>query len=102
MSVRFYKMTWLVLLAIVALTYLTGNLTPFEGVVFGFIVFGMIFMGMMVVLPTSISHPAMASSGPGFFKRAGALFGRLSGRVHESSKSWMSSNSVEVRHPKYP
>ena len=101
MSVRFYKITWMVFLVIVAFTYLTGNLTPVAGVVFGFAIFGLIFMGMMSVLPAGITHPAPGPTGPGFFKRAGVLFNRLRGRVRESSHSWMSSNSVEVRHPKY-
>jgi hypothetical protein len=91
----------MIFLGIVAITYLSGNLTPVAGVVFGFIVFGMIFMGMMSVLPTGITHPAPAPTGTGFFNRAGSLLGRMKGRVHESSTSWMSSNSVEVRHPKY-
>ena len=101
MSVRFYKMTWLVFLAIVALTYLTGNLTAVAGVVYGHIVFGLIFMGMMIVLPTSISHPVQPAKGPGMLKRIGSLFGGLKGQVHKTSHTWMSSNSVEVRHPKY-
>ena len=99
MYVRFYKLTWLLFLAIVALTYLTGNLTPIAGLVFGHILFGMIFMGMIAVLPTSISHPAPA--GPGIFILIGRAFRSLIGKMGQSSHSWMSSNSVEVRHPRY-
>ena len=99
MSVRSYKLTWLLFLAIVALTFLTGNLTPIAGLVFGHILFGMIFMGMIAVLPASISHPAPA--GPGIFTVIGRALRSLSGKLGESSHSWMSSNSVEVRHPKY-
>jgi hypothetical protein len=101
MSVRFYKMTWLVFLAVVALTYLTGNLTPIVGVVFGFIVFGMVFMGMMSVLPAGITHPEPPATGPGFLRRVTGLLGRPIGAAQRSSRSWMPSGHVEVRQPKY-
>ena len=101
MSVKAYKLTWLIFLVIAALTFLSGNMTPLVGVIFGHVVFGMIFMGMMVVLPTSISHPAPASQGPGALKRARSVLSKLRGRVSQTSGSWMSPNTVEVRHPKY-
>jgi hypothetical protein len=101
MSVRLYKLIWLIFLGIAALTFISGNLTAIVGVVFGHIVFGLIFMGMMVVLPTSITHPSPAVSGPGSFARARTAFRRLSGRVNESGSTWIPSNNVEVRHPKY-
>ena len=101
MSVRFYRITWLVFSGVVALTFLTGNMTDVVGVVFGFFLFGLIFMGMIAVLPAGITHPAPAYSGPGFFKRAGATFGRVKGWVRRPGHSWVTSSSVEARHPKY-
>jgi hypothetical protein len=99
MSVKFYKIVWLLFLAIVALTYVTGNLTAVAGVWFGFAVFGLVFMGMMSVLPTSIVHPA--ADGDGLLRSAAAFFRRAKGRFRESHDSWVSSSSVEVRHPKF-
>ncbi|MEZ5429063.1 MAG: hypothetical protein R2747_22645 [Pyrinomonadaceae bacterium] len=57
MILKVYKMVWALILATAALFFLTGNLTEFTAVVFGFISFGMVFSGMMNVLPTVISHP---------------------------------------------
>jgi hypothetical protein len=101
MSVRFYINTWLIFLGIVGLFYVTGNLTPIAGVVFGFFVFGWIFMGMMSVIPGGITHPGPERKGPGSFEKARLVFRRLAGRFSHARDSWMSSNSIEVRRPKF-
>ena len=101
MSVRFYKITWLVFLGIATLTYFAGSLSAIAGVVFGFVVFGLVFMGMMSVLPASITHPAPVISGPRFFGRLNTRYKRYRNRIHESRNAWMSSNSIEVRRPKF-
>lgn len=54
--VKGYKVLWAVFLAIVALTFLTGNLTMMALVVFGFIAFGLIFAGMMFILPATVAY----------------------------------------------
>jgi uncharacterized protein (DUF58 family) len=54
--VKVYKILWAVLLTIIALTFLTGNLTMSVGVAFGFVIFGLIFSGMMFVLPSTVAH----------------------------------------------
>ncbi len=101
MSVRFYKMVWLVFAAAAALTYLTGKMTAIVAVAYGHMVFGLIFMGMMIVLPTGIKHPEPARSGPGLLKRSFGLLQSFRGRVHESGKSLIPPRGVEVRHPKF-
>ena len=103
MSVRFYQMTWLIFILVVAAFLFTGNLTPIVGVVFGFIIFGMIFMGMMSVLPTSIVHPAPKSErlGAAVRDRFRAKYNAASRRFHEWRNTWMSSGSIEVRRPKF-
>jgi len=58
MSVRFYKILWLIFLGTVGVFFVSGNLTPMAWVVFGFVSFGLVFMGMMSVLPGTIMHPA--------------------------------------------
>ena len=42
------------------LLFATGNLTMMSSVVLGFTALGLTFMGMMCVLPTMVSHPAVA------------------------------------------
>jgi hypothetical protein len=101
MSVKFYTITWLIFLGIVGLFFVTGNLTPIAGVVFGFFVFGWIFMGMMSVIPGGITHPTPVSKGPGSLEKAKLVFRRSVGRFRHARDSWMSSNSIEVRRPKF-
>lgn len=57
---KIYEMLWLAIALVMAIMYVTGNLTLTVAVVFGFVIFGMVFMGMMGVLPASISHPEPA------------------------------------------
>jgi hypothetical protein len=101
MSVRFYTITWLVFLGIVGLFYVTGNLTPMAGVAFGFFVFGWIFMGMMSVIPAGITHPTPAHQGPGSIDKSKLMLKRLAGRFSHKRDAWISSNSIEVRRPKF-
>ena len=100
MSVRMYKLLWLAFAAVVGIFYVSGNLTLMAEVVFGFIVFGMVFMGMMVVLPTSISHPELKQSVFSFTPWFANLFRQSKQRLDESKQEWMSSSSIEVRRPK--
>ena len=100
MSVRMYKLLWLAFAAVVGIFYVSGNLTLMAEVVFGFIVFGMVFMGMMVVLPTSISHPELEQSVFSFTPWFASLFRRSKQRLNESKQEWISSSSIEVRRPK--
>lgn len=58
MLTKVYLSTWLVIAAAFAVFFLTGNMTMFVLVVFGFIAFGMVFMGMMGVLPTIVGPHA--------------------------------------------
>ena len=103
MSVRFYQITWLIFILVVAAFFFTGNLTPVVGVVFGFIIFGLIFMGMMSVLPTSIVHPAPESDrlGAGMRTRLRVKYDNGMKRFHDWRNTWMSSGSIEVRRPKF-
>jgi hypothetical protein len=57
MLAKIYWLTWLAIALAAALILVTGNMTTFWIVVFGFVAFGMVFMGMMAVLPASIAHP---------------------------------------------
>jgi hypothetical protein len=57
-------------------------------------------MGMMVVLPTSISHPELEHSLFSFTPWFANLFHRSKQRLNESKQEWMSSGSIEVRRPK--
>lgn len=47
---------WIVGTVAAAIFYLTGNLTPFWKVLFGFFTFGAIFMGFLSVIPSTIFH----------------------------------------------
>jgi len=75
MYAKIYWLTWAVLLLAAALFFVAGLMTPFVGVVFGFIAFGMVFMGMMSVLPSTVGHNApdyemTVSHAPGFVPAA--------------------------------
>ena len=100
MSVRMYKLLWLAFAAVVGIFYVSGNLTPMAVVVSGFIIFGMVFMGMMVVLPTSISHPELEHSLFRFTPWFVNLFRRSKERLNESKEEWISSSSIEARRPR--
>jgi len=98
---RIYWLLWLAGLIVVGAFYLTGNLTYFSAVIFGFISFGLVFMGMMFVLPFSVTHPEPINKKgmteplyAGYFTRFGEWF-------HGTRAGWMSSSSVEVRRPRY-
>lgn len=103
MSVRFYQILWIAFVAIVAAFYISGNLTPVVGVVFGFIIFGLVFMGMMSVLPTSIVHPVSedARLGAAMRTRLRVKYDNGMKRFHDWRNTWMSSGSIEVRRPKF-
>lgn len=58
MPLKIYAAVWLLGIATVLITFLTGNFTPPVAVFFGFLSFGAIFMGMMGVLPMTVSHRA--------------------------------------------
>ncbi|MBK9154300.1 MAG: hypothetical protein IPM25_08805 [Chloracidobacterium sp.] len=58
MYAKIYWLIWTVLLAVAALFFVAGMMTPLVAVVFGFIAFGMVFMGMMSVLPSTVGHNA--------------------------------------------
>jgi hypothetical protein len=56
MPLKIYAAVWLLGIAAVLITFLTGNFTPPVAVFFGFLSFGAIFMGMMGVLPMTVAH----------------------------------------------
>ncbi|HMT06502.1 MAG TPA: hypothetical protein PKA82_00755 [Pyrinomonadaceae bacterium] len=56
MPPKFYAAIWTVFLLVIAAVVLTGNLTTWAIVAFGFASFGLIFMGMMLVLPFVATH----------------------------------------------
>jgi hypothetical protein len=53
---KVYGLIWILGLLAAGAFYLTGNLTPFWSVVFGFLTFGAVFMGMISVLPSTVAH----------------------------------------------
>lgn len=53
---KIYFTVWALSALALGLFYMTGNLTPFTTVVFGFIFFGLTFMGMIGVLPIHYTH----------------------------------------------
>lgn len=57
--VKIYALFWFLGIAVAAVFYLSGNLSPVMKVVFGFLTFGTVFMGMMGVLPATVAHPAV-------------------------------------------
>lgn len=59
---RLYFALWAVFLLTLGLFYMTGNLTPYVEVVYGFIFFGLTFMGMIGVLPFHVTHPGESRS----------------------------------------
>ena len=100
MTARFYNIVWLVFLGIAAIVYVSGNMTPVAGVVFGFAVFGWIFMGMMCVLPVSITHPTPTKAGgPSFLTVIYSPFRQFRERLHVLRVSW-TSPGIEVSRPK--
>lgn len=56
MVAKIYFSLWIFGLMAAGILYLTGNLTPFMRVVFGFLTFGTLFMGFLSVIPTTIFH----------------------------------------------
>lgn len=56
MILKVYGSIWIFGLLAAAVFYLTGNLTPFWTVVFGFLTFGALYMGIISVLPSSVTH----------------------------------------------
>jgi hypothetical protein len=102
MSVKFYNIVWLLFLGMVAICFLSGNMTPVAGVVIGFMAFGWVFMGMMVVLPTSIGHPVPAAGNRlSFAKHLRGIIRKAKARFDAMRGTWMSSSSIEVRRPKF-
>lgn len=56
MVLKIYISLWILGIAAAVTFYLTGNLTPFMKVVFGFLTFGTLFMGFLSVIPSTIFH----------------------------------------------
>lgn len=56
MPPKFYAAIWSFFLLVIATVVVTGNLTTWAIVAFGFVSFGLIFMGMMLVLPFVATH----------------------------------------------
>ncbi|MEO5857955.1 MAG: hypothetical protein ABIR33_03310 [Pyrinomonadaceae bacterium] len=56
MLTKLYLLVWAIGILAVAITYLTGNMTPEAAVFFGFLSFGAVFMGMMGVLPSAVTE----------------------------------------------
>jgi hypothetical protein len=56
MSPKFYLSLWALAAGASVVTSLTGAMTMFALVVFGFLAFGLVFIGMMCVLPSSVAH----------------------------------------------
>lgn len=56
MLTKLYFLVWVIGIAAVAATYLTGNMTPAAAVFFGFLSFGAVFMGMIGVLPSTVTE----------------------------------------------
>jgi hypothetical protein len=69
MSPRFYFSLWFLFAAASIGTWVSGLMTMFALVVFGFLAFGLTFLGMMCVLPSAVAHthekPAAAPKEPG-------------------------------------
>lgn len=56
MVLKGYIALWILGIIAAAIFYLTGNLTPFWKVMFGFFTFGAIFMGFLSVIPSTVFH----------------------------------------------
>ncbi len=56
MPPKFYAAIWTVFLLVIAAVVVTGNLTTWAIVAFGFASFGLVFMGVMLVLPFVATH----------------------------------------------
>ena len=56
MSPRFYLSLWFVFAAAAIGITVSGLMTMFALVVFGFVAFGLTFVGMMCVLPGAVAH----------------------------------------------
>ena len=56
MSPRFFAGLWVLYFAAALLCWVTGLMTMFTVVVFGFISFGLVFTGMMCVLPVQVAY----------------------------------------------
>jgi len=54
--VKAYEMIWALIAVVATAFFVTGSMTLFAGVVFGFIAAGMIFAGMMMILPATVAH----------------------------------------------
>jgi hypothetical protein len=56
MVLKVYIALWILGITAAATLYLTGNLTPFLRVFFGFLTFSALFMGFLSVIPATIFH----------------------------------------------
>lgn len=56
MSPRFYFSLWFLFAAASVGIWVSGLMTMFALVVFGFVAFGLTFLGMMCVLPSAVAH----------------------------------------------
>lgn len=96
---RIYIALWSAYLALAGIFMLTGNMTQFVGVVFGFFAMPLIFMGMIIVLPFSLSHPDT----PKAEKPKRDVAGSVKDFVKTQARSWseidMSARSMKERRP---
>lgn len=56
MILKGYLAIWTVGIVAALIVYLTGNLTPFWKVLFGFFTFGAVFLGFLSVIPSTVFH----------------------------------------------
>lgn len=80
--VKAYETIWTLIAVVAAAFFVTGNMTLFAGVVFGFLAAGMIFAGMMMILPATVAHrnhpetPTVEPAKNKHFVPAGAVHAR--------------------------
>lgn len=101
MLTKIYAGLWTVIAFTAGLIYASGNFNMFGAVVFGFICFGMVFMGMMSVLPSTVVHSEPVPHSGTIQPKIVSPQNNLPERVRDFSKAWLSTNSVELRKPKF-
>ena len=97
MLTKIYAGLWTIFLLAAAIVFVTGNLTMFVGVVFGFVAFGMVFMGMMGVLPATVVHPAPIEAKI----ETDPARSRIADRV-KSYKESIATSGVGLQKPRHP
>lgn len=100
MYVKIYSAFWLLMIAVAAVFFVTGNMTPVVLVAFGFLAFGMVFMGMISVLPSTVGHqaptPKPAAAGS---KKLDSVMTGTSNAIRKISADIAASGKVDVREP---